>query len=417
MLKHVHHKMGKDRERLGGKVVSDIAAGLEELSPDGTVRKLRIEEYGDGDPDAKPDWLKPECVVRGKEKVVVTCQMTIWSHGGEELYNSKEYRPRPETKQARDELKEYMDMVNFLDQEANKAPRLVGDFYQKIKKRPVRWYIGDPGMYKGFDLAVRTMKQGERALFEVDQPMLNPSVEKFYDKIGFHSGIAGLPQLIYTIDEERLAILEDEMPESELDLDNKTQRGVRVELQLLGYIPFRDVSPDGDGAKLHAVLHPGLPDAPVIRRGDMVRGSFFINRPFDGSLLVQNQYVEWRLGVDEGKYEKQGESKEPLRPGGGAFIPRCIADAILQVDWAELHLGALLEVRMRSGPELHEIAPQYAKQFEQARRESHKKGRKGGAMCSILVQIFPPDYPRPEEGAPQEATIMDEDIPKDMEIE
>jgi len=290
LLQQVHRKLGRDRRILGGKAVSDIAAGLEELAPDGTVRKLRIEEYGEGDPDAKPDWLKPDWLKLGTdEKAVVTCQMIITSHGGEELYNSREYRPHPETKQARDELKEYMDMVNFLDQEAKKAPRLVGDFYKKVKKRPVRWYIGDPGMYKGLDIAVRTMKPAERSLFEVDQPMLNPSVAKYYEKTGFHSGVAGLPQLTYHIEEERLAILEDEMNEAELELDTKTQRGVKVELQLLGFIVFKDVSPKRDGGKLHAVLHPGLAEAPVIRKGDLVRGSFYINRPLTAVCLCRTR--------------------------------------------------------------------------------------------------------------------------------
>lgn len=44
----------------------------------------------------------------------------------------------------------------------------MGDFYRKVKKRPVRWFLGDPGMYKGFDLAVRTMKPQERAIFEAE---------------------------------------------------------------------------------------------------------------------------------------------------------------------------------------------------------------------------------------------------------
>lgn len=417
MLRQVHQKLGKDRKKFAGKAVSDIAAGLAELCPDGTVRKLRIEEYGEGDPDEPPNWLQPRWLEKGSEKVVVTCQMVITSFGGEELYNSKEYRPFPETKQARDELKEYMDMVNFLDQEAGKAPRLVGDFYRKVKKRPVRWYLGDPGMYKGFDLAARTMKPGERAIFEVDQPMLAASVEKFYESIGFHSTIAGLPQLQYYIEEERLQILEDEMTEKELDLGSKTQRGIKVEMTLLGHIVFRDLSPTGDGSRLHAVLHPGMPDTPVLRRGDPVLGSFFINRPFDGSLLVQNTCVEWRLGEDEGLYAKQGENNEPLRPDGGAFVPKCVGDAILKVDWVELRYGALVEVRLRYGPELQDVAPQYAKQFDQAKKDARKKGRKGGAMCSILVQVFPPSY-RPSDAETQDGgTIIDESIPKDMEIE
>lgn len=308
-------------------------------------------------------------------------------------------------------------MVNFLDQEAGKAPRLVGDFYRKVKKRPVRWYLGDPGMYKGFDLAARTMKPGERAIFEVDQPMLAASVEKFYESIGFHSTIAGLPQLQYYIEEERLQILEDEMTEKELDLGSKTQRGIKVEMTLLGHIVFRDLSPTGDGSRLHAVLHPGMPDTPVLRRGDPVLGSFFINRPFDGSLLVQNTCVEWRLGEDEGLYAKQGENNEPLRPDGGAFVPKCVGDAILKVDWVELRYGALVEVRLRYGPELQDVAPQYAKQFDQAKKDARKKGRKGGAMCSILVQVFPPSY-RPSDAETQDGgTIIDESIPKDMEIE
>jgi hypothetical protein len=275
-------------------------------------------------------------------------------------------------------------------------------------------------MYDGFDLAVRTMKPGERALFEVDQPRLSPSVEKFYEKQGHHSGVAGLPQLIYHIEEERLSILEDEMTEKDLELDQKTQRGVRVELQLLGVLTFRDLSPQGDGSYLHGVLHPGLQEAGPVRRGDLVRGSFFINRPFDGSLLVQNAYVEWRLGEDEGKFDHVGENKEPFRPDGGAFVPKCVRDAILKVDWVELHYGALVEMRLREGPELHEICPQYKEQFETARREAHKKGRKGGAMVSILVQVFPPDMDKPEgahAGMSIAEDLADESIPKDMEIE
>jgi hypothetical protein len=418
MMKDVRHKLGKDRKKLAGKAVSDIANGLLELTSDGTVRKLKIEEYGEGDPDVAASWFKDSWLNKSRDRAVVTCQMVITSHGGEELYNSREYRPFPETKQARDELKEYMDMVQFLDEEAGKKPRIVGDFYQKVKKKPVRWAIGDPGMYKGFDLAVRTMKVQEKALFEVDQPMLNPSVEAYYEKLGFHSGLAGLPQLVYHIEEERLQILEDEVPEAELDLDTKTQRGVKVELQLLGMLMYRDVSPNLDMAKLHSVIFPGYPNDPLIQKGDLLRGAFFITRPFDGSLLTQNQYVEWRLGVDEGLYERENkENREPLRPDGGSFVPKCVADALLSVDWIPLRTGCLVEVRTRVGPELHEIAPQYAKQFEASRRENHKKGKRGGAPCSIMVQIYPSDYARPGDGNAQPRQYVDESAIQDMDIE
>lgn len=395
MLEQVQNKLGKDRRALAGKAVRDIAAGMAELAPDGTIRKLKIEQYGDGDPDDKPSWFQSIWLEEGAEKAVVTCQMVITSHGGEELYNSREYRPFPETKKARDELKEYMDMVNFLDQEAGKKPRLVGDFYRRVKKRPVRWHLGDPGMCAGFDIAVRSMKVGEKALFEVDQPQLAPSVEAHYRGLGFHSTLAGLPQLVYHIEEERLQILEDELPAEELDLDSKTQRGVRVELELLGFLRYRDIS-DGSGSVLRAVLHTGLADAPFLRRGELIRGAFFINRPFDGGLLVQNTFCEWRLGDDEGFYACEGEHREPLRPDGGAFVPRCVGQALLAVmEDSELRAGCLVEVRTRVGPELHEIAPQYAEQFEQARRENHKRGRRGGAPCSILVQTFPMEHPPP----------------------
>jgi len=273
-------------------------------------------------------------------------------------------------------------------------------------------------MYKGFDLAVRTLKYKERAVFEVDQPMLNPSVEAFYEKLGFHSGLAGLPQLVYHIEEERLAILEDEVPEKELDLDSKTQRGVKVELQMLAMFVYRDVSPNLDGAKLHGILYPGSPQDPPIKKGDLIRGGFFITRPFDGGLLTQNAYVEWRLGEDEGLYEKEGENREPLRPGGGSFVPKCVADALLSVHWTQLHWGCLVEVRSRVGPELHEICPQYAKQFEQARRDNHKKGKKGGAPVSVMVQIFPADMPRADNSAAAEPQqFIDESNIQDMDIE
>lgn len=413
----VRRKLGRDRKKLEGKAVNDIANGILEVTADGTIRKLKIEEYGEGDPDEPASWFQEKWVDKGEERAVVTCQMIITSHGGEELYNSREYRPFPETKKARDELKEYMDMVQFLDEEAGKKPRIVGDFYQKVKKKPVRWALGDPGMYKGFDLSVRTMKYKERALFEVDQPMLTPSVDKFYEKLGFHSGLAGLPQLVYHIEEERLAILEDEVPEQELDLDSKTQRGVKVELQLLAMFIYRDVSPSLDGAKLHGILYPGRPEDPLIQRGDLVRGGFFITRPFDGSLLTQNSYVEWRLGEDEGLYEKEGENREPLRPGGGSFVPKCVADALLSVHWTPLHWGCLVEVRARVGPELHEICPQYAKQFEQARRDNHKKGKRGGAPVSIMVQIYPAEMERPASVNEEPEQFLDESNIQDMDIE
>eukprot|EP00405_Crypthecodinium_cohnii_P035216 CAMPEP_0206528896 /NCGR_PEP_ID=MMETSP0325_2-20121206/2262_1 /ASSEMBLY_ACC=CAM_ASM_000347 /TAXON_ID=2866 /ORGANISM="Crypthecodinium cohnii, Strain Seligo" /LENGTH=675 /DNA_ID=CAMNT_0054024675 /DNA_START=48 /DNA_END=2072 /DNA_ORIENTATION=- len=403
MLQQVQGKICKDKKKLTGKAVSDIAVGMKELAADGSVRKLRIEQYGEGDPDAPPSWFSPDVLKSdSRDRVVVTCQLVIWSHGGEELYNSREYRPRPDTKQARDELKEYMEMVNFLDQEANKMPRLVGDFYQKVKKRPVRWFLGDPGIYKGFDLAVQSMSVKEKALFEMDQSALSASVDKFYEGMGFHSGIAGLPPLTYHIEEERLAILEDEMPPDELDLENRRQRSVRVELELLGHVRFRDVStPNPDGSLLHAVLHAGFPDAPVIRKGDFLRGAFFINRPFDSSLLVQNPYVEWRLGVDEGDYEKLGENNQPLRSDGGPFVPKCVGEALLKVDWEELRLGALVEVRYRAGPDLDEIAPQYGNQFAEAREERNRTSKRRGAMCSLLVQTFPPNFsPNSEGGDP-----------------
>jgi len=417
IMARVRQKLGRDRKLLAGKAVSDIANGLLELASDGTVRKLKIDDYGDGDPDAPIEWWQKKHVESGTEKVMVTCQMVIHSHGGEELYNSREYRPFPETKQARDELKEYMDMVQFLDEEAGKKPRMVGDFYQKVKKKPVRWALGDPGMYKGFDLAVRAMKIKEQAIFEVDQPMLSPSVDKYYEKLGFHSGLAGLPQLVYHIEEERLKILEDEMCEAELDLDTKTQRGVKVELQLLASYVYKDVSPNLDMAKLHGILYPGQPGDPVLEKGMLVRGGFFITRPFDQSLLVQNQYVEWRLGVDEGKFEKEGENREPLRPGGGSFVPRCVADALLSVDWVPLRMGCLVEVRLRVGPELHEICPQYAKQFEAARRENHKKGKKGGAPISIMVQLYPADMESPSDNTGYQQGVLDESAIQDMDIE
>lgn len=406
MMESVRRQLGKERTRLAGRVLHDIAAGLQELSSDGTVRKLKIEDFGTC---AGPNWQEGETLESAHDKLVVTCHMRIWTHGGEELYNSREYRPYPETKKERDALRETIDMVNFLDQEAGKAPRIIGDFYQKVKKRPVRWRVGDPGMYKGFDIAVRTMKPGERAIFEIDQPMLAASVEEYYSKAGFHSSVAGLPQLIYSIEEERLAILEDELPASELDLDNRMQRGVRVEFTCLGFTPYRDVSPNRDASVLHAVLHPGSSDAPLIKQGDEIRGSFFITRPFDGSLLVANSYCEWRLGIDEGSFARSGENKEPLRPDGGPFIPRCVGEAILAVDWVELRQGALVEVRTQIGPEILEIAPQYAQQFEKAVQENRQKGRKCGSPCSILVQALSRESPGPDGGSLQ-ATVFAEEF-------
>ena len=48
---------------------------------------------------------------------------------------------------------------------------------------------------------------------------------------------------------------------------------VKVEITLLGYIIFRDLSPAGDGSRLHAVLHPGVSDAPALAPVHRVGGT------------------------------------------------------------------------------------------------------------------------------------------------
>ena len=51
--------------------------------------------------------------------------------------------------------------------------------------------------------------------------------------------------------------------------------------------------------------------------------------------------ASFRLGEDEGLYEKEGENREPLRPGGGSFVPKCVAEALLGVCGSELFDKAL----------------------------------------------------------------------------
>merc|ERR1740121_3011621 len=101
----------------------------------------------------------------------------------------------PSSPEERDRIRLRMQQVAELDQKAGKAHRLPKDFYGREELQPMRWRYCDPSVYSGFDLAARSMQLGEVALFEIDQPLLEPSVAEFYKQDGGAARVAGLPQL------------------------------------------------------------------------------------------------------------------------------------------------------------------------------------------------------------------------------
>eukprot|EP00746_Dinoflagellata_sp_MGD_P007420 gnl/MRDRNA2_/MRDRNA2_114679_c0_seq1.p1 gnl/MRDRNA2_/MRDRNA2_114679_c0~~gnl/MRDRNA2_/MRDRNA2_114679_c0_seq1.p1 ORF type:complete len:661 (+),score=154.60 gnl/MRDRNA2_/MRDRNA2_114679_c0_seq1:152-2134(+) len=378
MLKSIHTKVAKDKQVFKGNT-NDMshAMKLGDLNDEGTLRKLRIIQVDEGAP--RESWVKQEYVgpKRSDRRQVITAHMIIWSVGGEELFNSRSDLILPETEEDRRKHSDLMKNVALLDDEAGKQPRVPEDFETRKERNPMRWYTGDPLMYTGFDLAAQNLRIGERALFEIDQPLLEPSVRDFYvAKDTCSTSDAGLPLLIHHVNEKKLKILKKELKEWELNLEEKEQRSVRVDLELVSVDEYYDLGHDGE--KVISVLDPGLEDGKTVHRQARVLGAFWVARPIDGhSYLESGELVEWTLGEDEGIEGPVGVGWVRDTP----WIPKCVADAIFDVDWVKLREGCCIESRLLHGPTLEEVHPETARRYTPELRNVKRP------PCSVTVMI------------------------------
>lgn len=284
----------------------------------------------------------------------------------EELFSTRSRLLLPETPEQRDRLRLQMREVAELDDKAGKAARLPNDFYERQEQQPMRWRYGDPTVYQGFDLAARSMRLGERALFEVDQPLLEPSVCEFYKSDGGVARVAGLPNFKHHIEERKLNLLAEELPEWVLDLDSKTQRTVRAELELAEIELFRDLSPGGKGWNLVRIASPGRPGGRRLHWGAKVRGDFLVAGALSGTPLYHAERVIWELG-------KEGSESYVDVPGQRTVhVPQCVGQLLRDAVWAPLHEGARLEARLQAGPTPMELCPRLAKDLHWTRAFQHR---------------------------------------------
>jgi len=252
LLAEVHHAIRRGQEQLKGKGVK-LSNAVEDIGCNGMLRKLHIIVHGNPQPSevcwtwpwSVDEWLGP-CL----EKAVLTAHIVVCSVAGQELFNTRSCTRLPETPEERDELRRVMREIALLDDISGKLPRRTEEFCQRELGWPLRWRYGDPGLYAGFELASRSMMLGEKALFEIDQPLLEPSVHDFYRTRGGASHVAGLPDLKYHVNEKSLNLLAEELPEWELDLESKVHRTVRAEIELLDLALYHDLSLDLCGGHL-----------------------------------------------------------------------------------------------------------------------------------------------------------------------
>merc|ERR1719316_848318 len=94
--------------------------------------------------------------------------------------------------------------------------------------------------------------------------------------------------------------MEDEVPENQLKLEEKRQRSVRVEMDLVGFLPYRDMDPQRRGHDLIGVFFAGDPSTPTVKKGEKVRAMWYVNRPLDGATMLHHCAL-WILGEEEGK--------------------------------------------------------------------------------------------------------------------
>jgi len=348
--------------------ISAAPAG-QELTADGSLRKLQILKAGQTHPEDVRwtwPWGLDEWLGQSSKKAVLTVHVVVRSVGGEELFTTRARARLPKTPLERDELRAAMQEVAALDDLAGKQPRRLDDFLSTEEAMPLRWRYGDPSVYVGFELAARSMMLGEQAVFEIDQPLLEPSVREFYKARGGVARVAGLPEFRHHIEPRKLSLLAEELPEWELDLENKVHRTVRAELELVALDLYRDISPNLTGDFLVNVRSLGHEDGLLLAPGDMVLGGFTVAGALDGSCIYQVSEVEWRLGKDD------SGRKCRTRYGDDVFVPRCIGKILRAVAGEGLREQAIITARLQEGPTPFELNPALASQYSWERSMQHR---------------------------------------------
>eukprot|EP00440_Ansanella_granifera_P041545 gb/GFBE01045053.1/.p1 GENE.gb/GFBE01045053.1/~~gb/GFBE01045053.1/.p1 ORF type:complete len:593 (+),score=146.41 gb/GFBE01045053.1/:1-1779(+) len=367
-LQEVKQALREKTDKLKGVGVK-LSNAMEDMTSDGTLRKLCVLIPGEAEP-ADERWIWPwgteEWLGPSREKAVLTVHVVVRSVGGEELFSTRQRVRLPETPEERDSIRLKMQEVAELDDRAGKAQRSPMDFYDQEELRPMRWRFGDPMVYAGFDLAARSMKLGEKAVFEIDQPLLEPSVSDFYGQDGGAARVAGLPNFKHHIQENKLNLLSEELPEWELELEAKIQRTVRAELHLVDIELFRDLSPGRTGEYLVHIPCAGNTRKKLLQQGLKVVGNFIIAGALSGQALYSVQNAVWVLG-------EEGQESYIDRPGQRTvWIPRCLGQVIHDASWVALHEGAKLEARLQAGPAPMELNPKMARDLHWKRAWSHR---------------------------------------------
>lgn len=367
LLSEAREAIRMETQRRGG-VPLDLSHALQEITPDGTLRKLCVL----AEPPASVvsdqwgfPWFREEWLGASRVKPVLSVNVVVRTVAGEELFSTVSSIRLPGSPEELAHMREVMREVARLDDAAGKKPRTPQEFFRKDRRQPLRWRVGDPAVYVGFDLAVRSMRFGERASFEIDQPLLEPSVREFYKADGGVARAAGLPDFMHHIDDQKLELLAEELPEWDIDLDNMRQRTVRAEFELLEIGMFRDVSRARTGEFLLRVAFPGHDAGRWLRQGMQVVGDFCVTGALDGSVIYSVDRAVWILGLE-------GSEGLPNAMGQSAYIPKCIGQAIHCATYDVLREGAQVEVRMQSGPTPYELNPKLAAKYDWKRALSHK---------------------------------------------
>eukprot|EP00747_Dinoflagellata_sp_TGD_P194585 gnl/TRDRNA2_/TRDRNA2_62154_c0_seq1.p1 gnl/TRDRNA2_/TRDRNA2_62154_c0~~gnl/TRDRNA2_/TRDRNA2_62154_c0_seq1.p1 ORF type:complete len:553 (+),score=99.70 gnl/TRDRNA2_/TRDRNA2_62154_c0_seq1:3-1661(+) len=363
-LEEVTKALGSEKTVLRGVGVK-LSSAIEELTPGGTLRKVCVLADGEAHP-RNPIWTYPWgldiWLGKSSEKPVLTVHVVIRSVGGEELYSSRSRTRLPETAAELNEVRATMQELAMLDDLAGNRLRSPEEVYGKEERQPLRWRYGDPIVYKGLELAARSMKLSEKAVFEIDQPLLEPSVRDFYAADGLTASHAGLPDLSHHIEERRKGLMAEELPEWELDLENKTQRTVRAELELLKLELFRDLSEQQNGEKLCRLVSAGRPDGRRCRPGLQAAGDFCIASALDGTALYRVEGVKWIIG------EEGNQSIQSTKTYEKVWVPKCIGTVLKMAaecsQGEPLKEGIRAEARLQVGPSMWHLNPRLARQYD-----------------------------------------------------
>lgn len=350
----------------------ELSNAIADLNDEGTLRKVGVMLLGREQLDGEAlrwrwPWGREEWLSNSRQKAVLSVHVVVRSVGGEELFNTRGRLVLPETPQERDELRLRMTEVAALDDVAGKLARTPEDFVTREALQPLRWRYGDPCVYAGFDLAARSMELGEKALFEIDQPLLEPSVCEFYRSNGGAARVAGLPDFKHHIEDRKLKLLAEELPEWELDLESKVQRTVRVELELCALDLFEDLSPGRTGEYLLRVANAGRGRRKLVK-GTKVEGNFVIAGALNGMALYRVERAVWTIG-------SEGQESFVNRHGQRTvWIPQCIGQIFRDACrlMPLLYEGTRLEARMQEGPAPMELNPKLAATLSAKRAWSHR---------------------------------------------